>query len=181
MGSYLEGRQTMNTALRQTMQLLGARTGLRTFSMQGRSMPDNVAELGEAHLFRIDQVLSQGRDFASHEASVSQAARVFGSGFLSDQTTVSDVADDELNELGAMVGEDQKSHLEFYTELFLQSILSMDVKTNVPEPFSAEDMSEDDLKEGLPAGLSDSQVSLEARTNMEYRLEASNTDMSCCI
>ena len=31
-------------------------------------------------------------------------------------------------------------------------------QTNVPEPFQAEDETEDSLKEGLPAGLSDSQV-----------------------
>merc|ERR1712106_204935 len=56
-------------------------------------------------------------------------------------------------------------------EFYQQSIVTMDMKTNVPEPFKAEDDHENELKEGLPIGLSDSQVNLEARSNMDFRLE----------
>ena len=58
-------------------------------------------------------------------------------------------------------------------EFYQQSIVTMDMKvtwkfeywnwffhfqTNVPEPFQAKKDTEDKLKEGIPAGLSDSQV-----------------------
>ena len=47
----------------------------------------------------------------------------------------------------------------------------MDMKTNVPEPYEPQVEVGTDLKEGLPSGLSDSQVNLEARSNMDVRLE----------
>ena len=45
-------------------------------------------------------------------------------------------------------------------EFFQQIKVSMDMKTNLPEPYQPRDGGEgqNDLKEGLPAGLSDSQV-----------------------
>lgn len=43
-------------------------------------------------------------------------------------------------------------------EVFQQIKVSMNMKTNVPEPYQAE-VGEELMKEGLPVGLSDSQVS----------------------
>ena len=45
-------------------------------------------------------------------------------------------------------------------EFFQQIKVSMDMKTNLPEPYQPRDGGEgqNDLKEGLPVGLSDSQV-----------------------
>ena len=43
-------------------------------------------------------------------------------------------------------------------EFFQQIKVSMDMKTNVPEPYSPLLEAGTDLKEGLPSGLSDSQV-----------------------
>ena len=42
-------------------------------------------------------------------------------------------------------------------EFFQQNKLSMDMKTNLPEPYQPGG-GDDGLKEGLPVGLSDSQV-----------------------
>ena len=43
-------------------------------------------------------------------------------------------------------------------EVFQQMKVSMDMKTNVPEPYQAE-VEDELIKEGLPVGLSDSHVS----------------------
>ena len=45
-------------------------------------------------------------------------------------------------------------------EFFQQNKLSMDMKTNLPEPYQPRggENGLNDLKEGLPVGLSDSQV-----------------------
>ena len=44
----------------------------------------------------------------------------------------------------------------------------MKFQTNVPEPFQYKDEYEDKLKEGLPVGLSDSQVNLGKHDNILF-------------
>jgi hypothetical protein len=95
--------------------------------------------------------------------------RVLGSGFLSHQGAVTEVQllgkVDPINMM--------EQSLDIRVELYQQQNVSMGIQvkkqkyclksdmkfqTNVPEPFRAEDEYENNLKEGLPAGLSDSQV-----------------------
>lgn len=92
--------------------------------------------------------------------------RVFGSGFLSHQGSLTDMSGDQAN-LTDVVPALERDRIEF----FQQIKVSMDMKTNVPEPYEPKVEAGTDLKEGLPSGLSDSQVNLEARSNMDVRLE----------
>ena len=84
---------------------------------------------------------------------------MFGSGFLSHQGSLTDV----VVEKGLVGGEtDSLDCVEMGRDMdraeFFQHVnVSMDMKTNVPEPFKAE-INEEAIKEGLPVGLSDSQV-----------------------
>ena len=88
--------------------------------------------------------------------------RVFGSGFLSHQGSLTEVtieqgnSDNSVVEVasGDLMGDVREVDR---VEVFQRINVTMDMKTNVPEPFSA-DISEEMLKEGIPAGLSDSQV-----------------------
>ena len=87
---------------------------------------------------------------------------MFGSGFLTHQGSLTDVVverglltqetGDSLDNV-EMVGRDMDR-----VEFFQQVKLTMDMKTNVPEPFKAE-INDEEIKEGLPVGLSDSHVS----------------------
>ena len=80
---------------------------------------------------------------------------MFGSGFLSHQGSLTDQgnADTSVKEVD-MVGDIRDMDR---IEVFQQIKVTMDMKTNVPEPFSA-GISEEMLKEGIPVGLSDSLV-----------------------
>merc|ERR1711934_597302 len=130
----------------------------------GYQLPQNIEEI----------LQSQTREVAS-----SQAARVFGSGFLSHQGSLTEVvmeqgnSDNSVVELvsGELLGDIREVDR---VEVFQRINVPMDMKTNVPEPFNA-DISEEMLKEGVPVGLSDSQVNLEARSNMDTRLEVIST------
>jgi len=104
------------------------------------------------------------------EVALSQANRVFGSGFLTHQGAISELQVEEQNDPMDMM-EQATRGMDNRVEFYQQNIVTMDMKTNVPEPFKAEEDLEDNLKEGLPVGLSDSQVNLEARSNMDFRLE----------
>ena len=88
--------------------------------------------------------------------------RVFGSGFLSHQGSLTEVAIEQGNSDNSVVevasGELMGDIREVdRVEVFQRINVTMDMKTNVPEPFNA-DISEEMLKEGVPVGLSDSQV-----------------------
>eukprot|EP00092_Neocalanus_flemingeri_P108250 GFUD01139004.1.p1 GENE.GFUD01139004.1~~GFUD01139004.1.p1 ORF type:complete len:165 (-),score=59.37 GFUD01139004.1:130-582(-) len=118
-------------------------------------LPENISELCSSQ---------------TKEVAMSQAVRVFGSGFLSHQDAISEMqVVEQVDPIDMMeqVTRGADNRVEFYH----QNSVTMDMKTNVPEPFQAEEDSEDKLKEGLPAGLSDSQVNLEGRSNMDFRLE----------
>merc|ERR1711970_427713 len=104
------------------------------------------------------------------EVALSQANRVFGSGFLAHQGAITEIQAEEQNDPMDMM-EQVTRGMDNRVEFYQQNIITMDMKTNVPEPFKAEEHLEDHLKEGLPVGLSDSQVNLEARSNMDFRLE----------
>ena len=88
--------------------------------------------------------------------------RVFGSGFLSHQGSLTEVAieqgnfDNSVVEVasGELLGDIREVDR---VEVFQRINVTMDMKTNVPEPFNA-DISDEMLKEGIPVGLSDSQV-----------------------
>ena len=83
--------------------------------------------------------------------------RVFGSGFLSHQGNLMNLAGERNNgNMPDIVPTTERDRMEF----FQQIKVSMDMKTNLPEPYQPRDGGEgqNDLKEGLPAGLSDSQV-----------------------
>ena len=54
-------------------------------------------------------------------------------------------------------------------EVFQRINVTMDMKTNVPEPFNA-DISEEMLKEGIPVGLSDSHVNENVFSILNVRL-----------
>jgi len=134
--------------------------GLSTSSLgySGRIWPENIAELDAAHNSRTG--LSRNRETSGHEVSVSQASRMFGAGFLTGQQqedgmeTTSAVDDQNINDIRTKV-----------YEIFNVNI---NMQTNVPEPFSADC---EELSPGIPVGLSDAGMNLEARSNMDYRLE----------
>lgn len=120
--------------------------------MSSTTLPHNIEELCQSQ---------------TKVAARSQANRVFGSGFLSHQGAVT-----EGQLMGKVDPTNMMEHsLDIRVELYRQHNVSMGIQTNVPEPFRAEDEYEDKLKEGLPAGLSDSQINLEARSNMVIRLD----------
>ena len=87
---------------------------------------------------------------------------MFGSGFLSHQGSLTEVAmeqgniDNSVVEVasGELLGDIREVDR---VEVFQRINVTMDMKTNVPEPFNA-DISDEMLKEGIPVGLSDSQV-----------------------
>ena len=89
-------------------------------------------------------------------------SRVFGSGFLSHQGSLTEVTMEQGNTDNSVV-EVASSELMGdirevdRVEVFQRINVTMDMKTNVPEPFNAE-ISEEMIKEGVPVGLSDSQV-----------------------
>lgn len=115
---------------------------LRRIHSPAPTLPHNIQELSS----------SQTRELAS-----AQAARVFGSGFLSHQGNIMDLAGDQntLN-MPDNVPPMERDRMEF----FQQNKLCMEMKTNLPEPYQplGGEGSQLDLKEGLPVGLSDSQV-----------------------
>ena len=83
--------------------------------------------------------------------------RVFGSGFLSHQGSIAELAGDSNHgNMQDIIPATERDRMEF----FQQIKVSMDMKTNLPEPYQPLDGGEgqNDLKEGLPVGLSDSQV-----------------------
>ena len=94
--------------------------------------------------------------------SFDLSLRVFGSGFLSHQGSLTEVAmeqgniDNSVVEVasGELLGDIREVDR---VEVFQRINVTMDMKTNVPEPFNA-DISDEMLKEGVPVGLSDSQV-----------------------
>eukprot|EP00090_Calanus_glacialis_P009823 TRINITY_DN1821_c0_g1_i2.p1 TRINITY_DN1821_c0_g1~~TRINITY_DN1821_c0_g1_i2.p1 ORF type:complete len:152 (+),score=50.97 TRINITY_DN1821_c0_g1_i2:59-514(+) len=122
--------------------------------LSSSSLPHNIEEL----------CCSQTK-----EVALLQANRVFGSGFLAHQGAISEIQGTEQVDPMDMMEQVTKG-LDTRMEFYQQINVTMDMQTNVPEPFQAEDETEDSLKEGLPAGLSDSQVNLEARSNMDFRL-----------
>merc|ERR1711915_316225 len=125
----------------------------RFLSTENASLPLNLEESG----------CSQKR-----EVSLAQANRVFGSGFLTHQDNVREFQASSTNRVDEVIQHlERDRRLEFYQ----LSAVSISMQTNVPEPFKAEDEVLDHLKEGLPSGLSDSQVNLEARSNMDCRLD----------
>ena len=102
--------------------------------------------------------------------------RVFGSGFLTHQGAISELQVKEQNDPMDMM-EQATRGMDNRVEFYQQNIVTMDMKvyysiliflkdkyfqTNVPEPFKAEEDLEDNLKEGLPVGLSDSQVGVKS-------------------
>ena len=82
---------------------------------------------------------------------------MFGSGFLSHQGSIAELAGDRnYGNMQDIIPATERDRMEF----FQQIKVSMDMKTNLPEPYQPLDGGEGrtDLKEGLPVGLSDSQV-----------------------
>ena len=103
---------------------------------------------------------------------------MFGSGFLAHQGAISEIqGTEQVDPMDMMeqVTKDLDNRMEFYQQInvtmdmqvvnimFCVKYDCVFFQTNVPEPFQAEDATEDSLKEGLPAGLSDSQVTCLSR------------------
>jgi len=65
----------------------------------------------------------------------------------------------------SVVSEAENDHIRLYQH----SAMVIDLQTNVPEPFKPN--VENQLKEGLPIGLSDAQMNLDIKSSMDLRLE----------
>merc|ERR1712192_334317 len=65
----------------------------------------------------------------------------------------------------AVLGEADNDHVKLYQH----SSMVINLQTNVPEPF--EPKVEEQLKEGLPIGLSDAQINLDSKSSMEIQIE----------
>merc|ERR1711981_1558661 len=93
----------------------------RSLHSPAPSLPLNIQELSS----------SQTREVAS-----SQAARVFGSGFLSHQGNIMNLAGDRNNgNMPDIIPTTERDRMEF----FQQIKVSMDMKTNLPEPYQPRD------------------------------------------
>merc|ERR1712037_296432 len=65
----------------------------------------------------------------------------------------------------AVLGEAENDHVKLYQH----SSMVINLQTNVPEPFKPK--VEEQLKEGLPVGLSDAQINLDSKSSMDIQLE----------
>jgi len=65
----------------------------------------------------------------------------------------------------AVLGEPENDHVKLYQH----SSMVINMQTNVPEPFKPK--VEEQLKEGLPAGLSDAQINLDSKSSMDLQLD----------
>eukprot|EP00092_Neocalanus_flemingeri_P027279 GFUD01029584.1.p1 GENE.GFUD01029584.1~~GFUD01029584.1.p1 ORF type:complete len:171 (-),score=46.66 GFUD01029584.1:388-900(-) len=160
----------MHVSNYRSLVTLVQRTVGTTRNLSGKTLPRNLEELGQSHMGRTDQVVGQTRQVTARELEVSQSSRVFGSGFLTHQGAGMDLQTGEMIDQVDMM-EQVTRNQDSRVELYQQNNVSMILKTNVPEPFQAEEDTSEELKEGVPVGLSDSQVNLEARSNMDCRLE----------
>nr|ALS04864.1 hypothetical protein [Pseudodiaptomus poplesia] len=119
-------------------------------------MPRNIEELVESHIGRSDP--HRVRDSGSQQISVHQSSRVFGGTFMSDQSSSQEVQNQDQM--------DNRLHMYELTNIHI------DMEANVPQPYEAININQP--VEGLPTGLSDAQMKLEARSNMDCRLEIAN-------
>merc|ERR1712037_127340 len=65
----------------------------------------------------------------------------------------------------AVLREAENDHVKLYQH----SSMVINMQTNVPEPFKPK--VEEQLKEGLPVGLSDAQINLDSKSSMDIQLE----------
>jgi len=147
----------MSSALQKSLPRLAKQSRIVYFSSQ--PMPKNLEELNESHMGRSDLQRIFDTCSRTQEVAVAQSSRIFSSKFCSDQTSItSDFSDGKgtsLNDVRLMA--------------YDMSNINIQMKTNVPEPYKAETLA--DNLPGLPSGLSDAKVNLEARSNMDCRLD----------
>merc|ERR1712226_1125228 len=127
-----------------------ATVAFRLTDSGSKNMPENVEEMGNSQR----SVPNMNR---SRECSGQQADTAFSRNFMSDQVTTSFNLNRDSIELGTF-GHDMDGNAN------MASVL----QTNLPEPFKAEFVNQ--LKEGLPEGLSDVVRERGQRWTMEDRL-----------
>ncbi|XP_023329742.1 uncharacterized protein LOC111702326 [Eurytemora carolleeae] len=137
------------------------------------ALPQNIEELNASHTARVDPSKIFDTCTRSQEVSVLQSSRIFGSRFLSDQSSVVDHVSDLPQSA------DSSEQMDSTIMAYEISNIHIEMKINLPEPFKAEDINTD-VVEGSPNGLSDAKMSLEARSNMDCRIETSDRLIDTC-
>lgn len=167
----------MAFSLQKTLSTVIKRSHVGLYSTQ--PLPRNIEELNDSHMGRSDMSKIFDACTRSHEVAVSQSSRIFSSRFLADQSSIQELtsSDQQLTADQQLAAADQ--YLDTRMMAYDLSYITIEMKTNVPEPFQAEDLLQDTV-EGLPAGLSDAQVNLEARSNMDCRLDLSDMQNEHC-
>eukprot|EP00088_Acartia_fossae_P068585 TRINITY_DN8734_c0_g1_i2.p1 TRINITY_DN8734_c0_g1~~TRINITY_DN8734_c0_g1_i2.p1 ORF type:complete len:180 (+),score=54.24 TRINITY_DN8734_c0_g1_i2:27-566(+) len=143
------------------------------FHSSQQIIPRNIAEINDSHIGMVS--VDRIRDTCSRgqEVAVSQASRIFSTKFLSDQQTSTLEAGDQTSGTSSYLADlpiDHQLPIHNWILAYDMSNINIQMKTNVPEPFKAEESVEDTV-EGVPAGLSDAKVNLETRSNMDTRLD----------